>query len=162
MTIKIRPYRDADLPTLKRLTVEAFEPVCIDKNIEGKFGVISGKDWAWRKGRHIEDDVRREAEGIFVAESDEATVGYITTSTDSEAGIGSIPNLAVDARVRGQGIGRQLIDHALSYFRSLGLSHARIETLDQNEIGQTLYPSMGFKEVARQVHYCLDLSDRDH
>jgi ribosomal protein S18 acetylase RimI-like enzyme len=44
----------------------------------------------------------------------------------------------------------------------LGLSHARIETLDQNEIGQTLYPSMGFEEVARQVHYCLDLSDQDH
>ena len=66
----------------------------------------------------------REAEGIFVAGLDEATVGYITTSTDSEAGIGSIPNLAVDARVRGQGIGRQLIAHALSPFRSLGLSHA--------------------------------------
>ena len=135
MTITIRPYRDGDLSELKRLTIEAFAPVCIDKNIEAKFGVLSGKDWAWRKARHIEEDVHREAAGIFVAEIEEATVGYITTWTDLEAGIGNIPNLAVDAKVRGQGIGRQLIDYALGHFRSLGLSHARIETLDQNEIG---------------------------
>jgi len=162
MTITIRPYRAGDLPALQGLTIEAFEPVCIDKNIEGKFGRINGKDWAWRKARHIEEDVRREEAGIFVAELDETTVGYITTWADQESGIGNIPNLAVDAGVRGQGIGRQLIDHALNHFRSLGLSHARIETLDQNEIGQNLYPSLGFKEVARQVHYCLDLSDQDH
>ena len=161
MTITIRPYRDGDLPALQRLTIEAFEPVCIDKNIEGKFGLINGKDWAWRKARHIEEDIRREETGIFVAEVDETPVGYITTWTDQDSGIGNIPNLAVDAEVRGQGIGGQLIAHALNHFRSLGLSHARIETLDQNEIGQHFYPSMGFQEVARQVHYCLDLSDKN-
>ena len=161
MTITIRTYRPADLESVKRLTVSSFGPVCIDKNIEATFGLINGNDWAWRKARHIDVDVAREAEGIFVAETDNTIVGYITTWSDLEAGVGNIPNLAVDAEFRGQGLGRKLIDYALRHFRSRGLSHARIETLAQNDVGQNLYPSMGFEEVARQVHYCLKLSETD-
>ena len=161
MTITIRTYRPADLESVKRLTVSSFGPVCIDKNIEATFGLINGNDWAWRKARHIDVDVAREAEGIFVAETNNTIVGYITTWSDIEAGVGNIPNLAVDAEFRGQGLGRKLIDYALRHFRSRGLSHARIETLAQNDVGQNLYPSMGFEEVARQVHYCLKLSETD-
>ena len=36
---------------------------------------------------------------------------------------------------------------------------ARIETLAHNEIGQHLYPSLGFEEVARQVHFAMDLTN---
>ena len=37
---------------------------------------------------------------------------------------------------------------------------AKIETLEQNPIGQTLYPSLGFQEVARQIHYAMRLDGR--
>jgi len=37
------------------------------------------------------------------------------------------------------------------------LSHAKIETLAQNAIGNHLYPSLGFVEVARQVHFVAKL-----
>ncbi|MEO2023649.1 MAG: GNAT family N-acetyltransferase [Pirellulaceae bacterium] len=160
MSITIRPYRDSDLPRIQQLTVEAFEPVCIDRNIEDRFGVIADRNWAWRKARHLTADAEREPAGIHVAEDDGSIVGYITTWSDQEAGIGNIPNLAVDRDHRGQGLGRQLIAFALDTFKAAGLTHARIETLDQNSAGQNLYPSMGFREVARQIHYCLDLADR--
>ena len=58
-TIRIRPYRAEDLPDLKRLTIEAFEPVSIDRNIESKLGTVGTRDWRWRKARHIEQDVQR-------------------------------------------------------------------------------------------------------
>ena len=74
--------------------------------------------------------------------------------------MGLIPNLAVDSRQRGRGIGRKLIEFALNNFRESGLTHAKIETLDQNEIGQGLYPSLGFREVARQIHYCMALDSK--
>jgi ribosomal protein S18 acetylase RimI-like enzyme len=41
------------------------------------------------------------------------------------------------------------------------MTQARIETLVQNEAGKSLYPSLGFEEIARQVHYCMDLSLAD-
>ena len=59
----------------------------------------------------------------------------------------------------GKGLGRRLIEHALAHFRSSGMAIAKIETLDQNAVGRHLYPSIGFVEVARQIHYAIALSD---
>ena len=73
--------------------------------------------------------------------------------TDTTAGIGHIPNLAVRAGHRGRGLGRRLIEHALDHFRRQGMTHARIETLENNDAGHHLYTSMGFEELTRQVHF---------
>src|SRR5207245_2522899 len=121
--------------------------VSIDHGIEERFGLINGHDWQWRKARHIDDDVGRDPSGIFVAEEDGQIVGYITTWQDCEGGIGHIPNLAVAASHRNQGLGSALIEHAMDHFRAAGLTHAKIETLAQNAIGNHLYPSLGFVEV---------------
>jgi ribosomal protein S18 acetylase RimI-like enzyme len=144
---------------MKAITVEAFDGVSIDRNIEEQAGPINGRDWKWRKAKHIDDDVAREPAGAFVAELGGEVVGYITTWHDTDSGIGNIPNLAVDRDQRGHGIGRKLIEHALAHFRQLGLRYARIETLAQNPVGQNLYPSLGFREVARQIHYGMPLDD---
>lgn len=156
----IRPYRPSDLEALRSLTQEAFEGVSIDHAMEAIFGTIAGHDWRWRKARHIDADVAACPEGVFVAEEDGNILGYVTSRVDHEAGIGQIPNLAVAAAARNRGLGRQLLSHALNYFRSLGLTHAKIETLAQNPIGQHLYPACGFREVARQIHYVMELSSQ--
>lgn len=153
----IRPYQPADLPILKAITVEAFDGVSIDQGIEQVYGPVNGHDWRWRKARHLDDDAARDPAGIFVAEHEGRPVGYITTWQDREAGLGHIPNLAIAAQFRGQGLGRQLIEHALEHFRRAGLSHAKIETLAQNAVGNHLYRDLGFREVARQVHLVADL-----
>jgi ribosomal protein S18 acetylase RimI-like enzyme len=153
----IRTFRPGDLPALKAITVAAFDGVSIDQGIEREFGLVSGHDWRWRKARHLDDDAARDPQGIFVAEHAGQVVGYITTWQDREAGIGHIPNLAITADFRGHGLGRQLIEHALSHFRACGLSHAKIETLVQNEVGNHLYRSLGFREVARQIHFVAEL-----
>src|SRR5579871_2236188 len=153
----IRTYRPDDLPTLKRLTVESFGEVTLEQDVERVLGVLNEHDWRWRKARHIDEDVEAHPAGVFVAESGGAVVGYITTRIDREAGKGRIPNLAVAAEMRGQGLGRLLIEHALDYFRREGLAYAMIETMAQNAVGNRLYPSCGFIEVARQVHFARKL-----
>jgi len=156
--IRLRPFRPSDLPCLRAMTAEAFDGVSIDQGMERIFGGINGHDWRWRKMRHVDDDVQRDAAGIFVAEEDDGRlVGYISTWRDPEAGIGHIPNVVVAAGYRAQGLGRRLIEHALQHFRNSGLTHAKIETLVQNEVGQGLYTSIGFREVARQIHLVMDL-----
>ena len=155
--MQIRTYLPSDLEALRSLTEEAFQGVSIDQNIEEQFGTIAGHDWRWRKARHIDADVAANPEGVFVAEENGKVLGYITTRVDREAGIGQIPNLAVAATARNRGLGRQLIEFALAYFRSLGLTHAKIETLEQNPIGRHLYPACGFREVAKQTHFVMEL-----
>jgi ribosomal protein S18 acetylase RimI-like enzyme len=59
--------------------------------------------------------------------------------------------------MRARALGRQLIEHALEYFRAQGLAYAVIETMAQNPVGQHLYPACGFVEIARQVHFARKL-----
>jgi ribosomal protein S18 acetylase RimI-like enzyme len=157
----IRTYRPADLEVLRRLTVEAFEGVSIDQNIETQFGRIHGHDWRWRKARQLDADLAGHAPDIFIATPGDAAdapiLGFITTGADHEAGIGHISHLVVAAEARSQGLGRQLIEYALEHFRRLGLTHAQIETLNQNAVGQHLFPACGFQEVARKIYYARQL-----
>ncbi|WP_417390922.1 GNAT family N-acetyltransferase [Gimesia sp.] len=156
--MKIRFYQPADLETLKSITVEAFHGVSIDEGIEREYGLINGHDWKWRKAGHVEADARREPEGIFIAEVDGEIAGYISTWHDPEAGIGYIPNMAFAPQYRGQGMGRQLLEHALQHFRNLNLTLAKIETLEQNDVGYHLYTSLGFREIVKQVHFVAPLT----
>ena len=61
------------------------------------------------------------------------------------------------AAAQGKGVGRLLLEASIDFFRSVGLSQAKIETLADNQVGQHLYPSVGFREVARQIHFVMPL-----
>ena len=149
----IRNYRASDLEALKEITAICFEGVNIDQGIEELVGLVDGKDWRWRKKRHIDDDVAANAEGIFVAEVAGEVVGYVSTRIDPATKIGGIPNISVLPAYQKQGLGQKLLETALDYMAGQGMLYARIETLAQNEAGQHLYPKVGFQEVARQIHY---------
>lgn len=154
----IRPFQSTDLDALKAMTVDAFDGVSIDQGIEMVHGIIAGHDWKWRKARHLDDDLRRDPQGIFtLVDAQDRPQGYVSTWCDQEGGIGHIPNVVVVASRRGQGWGRHLLEHACEHFRSRGMTHAKIETLAQNAIGNHLYRDIGFVEVARQVHFVADL-----
>ena len=163
MTIIIRLYREDDRPVLRSLTVDAFDGVSIDQNIDRVLGPAAGRDWTWRKARHVDDDLDGQGSEIAVAEESVSgrTVGYVTMRFDRETKIGWIHNLAVDGGLRGQGLGRRLLEHALSRFREEGMTVAKIETLEQNPVGRHLYPSLGFQGVARQIHYGMRLDGGD-
>jgi len=153
----IRLYQAADLPELRRITVEGFEGIAIDQNVENQFGILANHDWRWRKARHVDEDCEVNPTGVFVAEEDGRILGYISTRLDRESGKGRIPNLAVDNDSRGQGVGRKLIEFAVEYLRREGMAFVMIETMINNPIGRYLYPSCGFVEAGQQIHYAMKL-----
>ena len=158
----IRLFRESDRAQLKAITADVFGPAAVDYYLERRFGPIQGRDWAWRKVRHVDDDIRTNAGGIFVYENSQppcegTVVGYITVSLDRDAGIGRIPNLAVATEAQGRGVGRALVEHALEYLRTEGMLLARVETLEGNAAGEYLYPALGFMRVIRQIYYATQL-----
>jgi ribosomal protein S18 acetylase RimI-like enzyme len=162
MAIHIRPFHESDRPVVRQLTIAAFEGVSIDHNIDLRLGLVGGCDWRSRKSRDIDRDINEPDTTLAVAEDNHsgAVVGYVTMHCDLQARVGWIHNLAVASEARGQGLGRRLIEHALAQFRAAGMTIAKIETLEQNAVGRHLYPSVGFVEVARQIHYAMALLDR--
>jgi ribosomal protein S18 acetylase RimI-like enzyme len=165
----IRPYRPQDLPRLQEITEQTFGPVSIDRNIEQALGPFGQGDWRKRKVAAIADDCQVQPDGVFVAEAPAEAgagegrpggrvIGYVTTRLNAVSRIGWIPNLAVDPAYQGKGLGRALLEHAVEFFRRSGMEVAKIETLEQNPVGQALYPKIGFREIARQIHFAMRLT----
>ena len=88
--VNIRPYETSDVEVIKEITVEAFERVSIDKNIEDRFGKLGGTDWRERKAKHIDDDIAANPEGVLVAEYRGEVVGYVTITLDARTRLGRI------------------------------------------------------------------------
>ncbi|HIE44061.1 MAG TPA: GNAT family N-acetyltransferase [Candidatus Omnitrophica bacterium] len=151
--VKIRRYRHSDRDALMEITIKAFDGVSIDQNIEKKFGIIGNLPWQEKKKRHIEQDIRSNPGGIWIAELEGEVVGYITTQLDYRIRIGYIPNLAVKKGFRGKGIGKKLFSTAFNYLKKCGMEYVRIETLEQNIVASKFYPKKGFEEIGRQIHY---------
>ena len=77
--------------------------------------------------------------GCFVAHLDGRPVG--TTTTCVFGTIAWIAMVLVDEAVRGQGVGRQLMQHALAYLDALPVRTVR---LDATPLGRPLYERLGF------------------
>ncbi len=152
-----RPYRESDIETLRAITAVCFDGVSIDQNIEQRYGTIAGKGWQWRKAGHVDADAAAHPDGIFVCEQEGEVVGYVTARPNRETRIGGIPNLAVLPGHQGRGIGKALIAKAVEYLKAEGMRYVRIETIEQNETATALYPKLGFQEVARQIHYIMQI-----
>ena len=159
LPITIRGYEARDQARIRELTLEGFDGVSIDQNADRRLGLDSEPLWKTRKWAGVKAELEASPSDHFVAVLDGEVIGYITTNPQPATGIGQIPNMAVDARYRRRGVASRLIEHALDHLRARGMRVAKIETLVQNAQGQTLYPSFGFQEVARQIHYVRRLDD---
>ena len=155
--VLIRTCRQDDLPAVIAITGEVFKPFAVEGHIQDLLGPPEGKAWLKIKSQDLKSEVSENPDGCFVAELDGKVVGYLTTTIHPVASRGRIANLAVSAAAQGHGAGRKLLLRALEHFRSLGLSQAKIETLECNQAGQHLYPSVGFREAARVIHYAMPL-----
>ena len=89
----------------------------------------------WRRCLHLQPD------GCFVAERDGVAVGTVTTCVFGP--VAWVAMVLVDAAVRGQGIGRTLLDHALTFLDGRGVATVR---LDATPLGRPLYVKRGFVE----------------
>ena len=150
-----------DRPIIRDLTVAGFEGVSIDHSIDERLGAVAGKEWRWRKV-DVDRDIDLHGAQLAVAFDKEngRICGYVTMQSDPETESVGFTIWWWVHEARGQGLGRRLLEHALTHFQNAGMTVAKIETLEQNAIGQHLYPSVGFIEVARQIHYAMPLKDR--
>ena len=159
--VQIQPAQTSDLEMVIQLTLESFGQVSVESNIESEFGIINGTSWQDRKADHIQQDFNDPDGRILLAKYGGQTIGFVSIRLNRKSKIGVISNLAVAMVARNGGVGRALIQAAIDEMKSESMELARIETLTQNDIGKSLYPKLGFREIARQIYYCQSLSVED-
>ena len=80
---------------------------------------------------------------VFVGESDGHPAGYLSCQLSDQRS-GSIGLVAVDARFKGQGLGRAMMEAALGWFLERGVSDISVVTQGRNVAAHRFYQSAGF------------------
>jgi len=88
---------------------------------------------------------------VMVAELDGTVTGYVYAALESmnwmdlRGPSGIVHDIYVDERARRQGAGRALMEAAIGWIRSKGVSQVVLKTMSGNERAQRLFTAAGFR-----------------
>lgn len=157
-TPTIRPAHRADIPAIVTTwrtlmaTHQAIDPVLYQTEPHA--------DATYRAflRRHLD----KSGSVVLVAITDRGAVaGYLTGGTGQRAPmftvreVGMVFDLVVEPAWRRQGIGRALVEHALSHFRRRGLSHVQVNFDPGNDEASRFWPAQGFRTLLCEAYRAL-------
>ncbi|MCE6988022.1 GNAT family N-acetyltransferase [Dyadobacter sp. CY323] len=125
--VTIRQMSMADLPLCRHLVEEAG---------------WNQLDTDWLRAMEMQPD------GCFVAEVNGVPVA--TTTTCCFGDVAWIAMVLVDKQMRGRGIAKQLLEHAIAFLDHLKMATIR---LDATVFGQSLYQKLGFKDEYEVIRF---------
>lgn len=146
----IRPLCTEDLPVVLGLTIEVFRPFYEDsfRPVVGDAVFLNRHgDWKEDYRRHV-SAVHDPEHGRFaaVARVDGHMAGYVGWVVQDAERHGEVDILAVAAPYRRLGVGRALVEHAVTHLRTAGAAVVSIGTGgdDFHASARALYESLGF------------------
>ncbi|WP_143752403.1 GNAT family N-acetyltransferase [Marinobacter guineae] len=96
---------------------------------------------------------------IWVADSDEAVVGWLHACLAVRVGVApfiEISGLIVDEGYRGEGIGSKLVEEAILWAKSIGVS-VRVRSNSKRDATHKFYQAQGFTLLKQQHVFEFDL-----
>jgi ribosomal protein S18 acetylase RimI-like enzyme len=146
--IQIEPVRREELQELAELAARSFRDA---------FGYAMDEDdlrQTLKEGRSVEYFEKTfDSSTILVAKQDNKIVGYAQFGTvkipdiDKSGDDRELGRLYIDTAMQGQGIGRQLMDAALSDSSMLAAPNIYLQVWEKNAKAIPLYTSYGFETV---------------
>jgi ribosomal protein S18 acetylase RimI-like enzyme len=137
--LQIRAARPADLPSMSRITAQAFN--------------IPGDDVDWYTEQSLEQNDRRH----YVGEIDGTVIGKIDTILFQDTGV--IIGFAVRPEDQGKGYGHQILAYTIQEILTSGRQHIWLEVATENKQALKLYQSYGFTETGSYDYYRQVLKD---
>ncbi len=149
--LSFRPACASDYSALEPMVIDSFGPITWMRTADARFGPLNGKDWRAR----WETRFRRvfDTQHVLVGEANGRIVACATGTYDCDTRLGYIDLLAVDGTAQGCGYGREMLRGMIAHFKQMGAEHVHLECLQDNQVGNCLYRSEGFEEVARSVRW---------
>jgi len=130
--ITIRPMTDADLDQV--MTVEA-----------------ASFPAPWSRDHFSNEIVSPHAFPLVALLEDGSAAGYICPTLVFDEG--EILNVAVRSDLRGRGVGRLLLETAVSRLSAMGAVRVYLEVRPSNRVASSLYKSFGFVARGRRKAY---------
>ena len=108
----------------------------------------------------IEKFLRRNPSTCFVAEEEGILAGVILCGHDGRRGY--IYHAAVAPQFRRSGVGKLLVDAALTALKEEGILKAALVAFQTNQLGNAFWESMGFEKREDLVYRNKSLNDANH
>ncbi len=121
--IRIRPMRDADMPAIVKIDLDAF----------GGF---------WHNTADALQRARSQCASATVAEDDSNVIGY-QLSTKNPLGA-HLARLGVGSEAQGRGVGSALVSHLIQSLGTSQFSRLSVNTQADNAASLSLYKKLGF------------------
>lgn len=136
----IRPGQATDLPALLALEQRSFDH---DRMSRRSFArLLAGDTALWR-----------------VADSPDGVLGYALVLFRRSSRIARLYSIAIDAGVRGRGLGRTLLQAAERSAADRGADRMRLEVRPDNTAAIALYQAAGYRSIGRYPAFYEDGSD---
>ena len=139
--MRLRLATPEDYDVVGRVTVAAYEPF-----------MSAGPDTGYVE--HLRDAATRASEAeLWVARGDaDEVLGSVTICPEgspwrelAQPGEGEFRMLSVDPAAQGRGVGRALVEHALSSFRAAGARGVVLCSMSEMTTAHALYTRLGFQ-----------------
>lgn len=134
MNFAIRPATEADLEAIMEIERSCF-----------------GND-AWSKST-MRSELLAPHTYYLVASSDRGILGYAGLSKLPSSETSDIQTIAVSESIRGQGLGRELMQRLIEEATRLGSTELWLEVREDRPIPQALYDSLGFQRISTRENY---------
>lgn len=112
-----------------------------------------------RHGEYVRRNIESPEWLVIVADEDQSVIGFAMGKIDSYPPVykhthfGFVADIVVNESFRGRGIGRELYNQMLPWFREQGIDRVEINVASTNEVSQAFWRRMGFREyVKRMIH----------
>lgn len=142
--------RVLDTPAPRRMGPEE-DMAPVHALLTGAFGYMEGViDPPSSMTRMTPEDLSRDAAAneLWVLDPGPAACMILTVKGDTLY----LGKLAVDARLRGAGLARRMVDLAVARARALGLAHVTLQTRVELTGNQATFQRLGFHEIGRTAH----------
>jgi ribosomal protein S18 acetylase RimI-like enzyme len=133
-TLGVREATDDDVPELKRLLIDGFGELHMDRS------------------RPLVDDYRR----TLMIEREGEAVGTLSVAFEGDGA--AIYGFVVASDWRGRGVGRATLTHVTRDLFDAGAERVELEVEVTNDRALSLYTSIGFSQVVTEDYYEADLT----
>jgi dTDP-4-amino-4,6-dideoxy-D-galactose acyltransferase len=146
-TDQIRPVQSDDVRLLKTLASVSHTDTrfYFDGNFRPEHSAALYELW-------LEKSCAGWADMVFVGCDADVPVGYISCHVDTPQ-VGRIGLIAVASSAKGRGLGRSLVERALTWFGEQRVSKVTVVTQGRNIAAQCLYERCGFRTQNVQLWY---------
>ena len=146
----IRPATEADATRLGELGALL---VKLHHGFDADRFLASGPETARGYGGYLASQIGREDVLVLVAADGDGVWGYVYGALEGadwmalRGPAGVVYDLVVDPGRRREGLGRRLLDEALSLLEQRGAPRVVLSTAEQNTAAQSLFAAIGFRRT---------------